>query len=434
MVNKQLKYHLMPKKGWLNDPNGLVYFKGRYHIFYQADEDSLDGHINKSWGHYSTQNFNTYIRHDLAIVPDSPDDKNGAYSGSAVIKNDVLYLFYTGNVKYEGDYDYVLRGREHNLMRVESTDGIHFVNKKCLLKNEDYPKDCTKHVRDPKLFKKGDLYHLVLGARLKDNTSCVLEYVSTDLEKWKYLDRYIPNEKMGFMIECPDYVDVGNQAFMFCSPQGLNTEHDLNRNIYESGFYMIKNHRLVDYARLDYGFDFYAPQTFYNTDRTIMIGWVGMPDNSYVDCVGEWNQALTLPRKITKGKKIKQFPIQEILNLRSNKTIHNDSFSISKSSNLEFHAQQSFIIRLNNVVLLYENSKLCLDLTRCNCQRNYRYIDNITVDTISLFVDETVLEIFINDGEYTMTTRFYDDEPSLNINFEGIEEIVSYEMRGFKIQ
>lgn len=48
-INK-LNYHLMPKKGWLNDPNGLVYFKGEYHIFYQADEENLLGHVNKAWG------------------------------------------------------------------------------------------------------------------------------------------------------------------------------------------------------------------------------------------------------------------------------------------------------------------------------------------------------------------------------------------------
>lgn len=152
-INK-LNYHLMPKKGWLNDPNGLVYFKGEYHIFYQADEENLLGHVNKAWGHYSTKDFITYKRHELAILPDSICDKNGAYSGSAIVKDDVLYLFYTGNVKHEGNHDYITSGREHNLMRVESKDGIHFTNKVCLLKNEDYPSDCTNHVRDPKIFVK----------------------------------------------------------------------------------------------------------------------------------------------------------------------------------------------------------------------------------------------------------------------------------------
>ena len=165
MMQKQLNYHLMPRKGWLNDPNGLVYFKGTYHIFYQADENSMDGSVNKSWGHYSTKDFQTYTRHALAICADSKYDRDGAYSGSAVIKDDILYVFYTGNVKYEGDYDYIHEGREHNVMRMESHDGITFENKKCLLRNTDFPQDCTKHVRDPKLFMKAGRYHLILGAR-----------------------------------------------------------------------------------------------------------------------------------------------------------------------------------------------------------------------------------------------------------------------------
>ena len=60
-------------------------------------------------------------------------------------------------------------------MRVESRDGITFEHKKCLLRNSDFPKDCTRHVRDPKLFMKDGRYHLILGARLKNDTGCVLE-------------------------------------------------------------------------------------------------------------------------------------------------------------------------------------------------------------------------------------------------------------------
>ena len=55
--------------------------------------------------------------------------KNGAYSGSAIIRDDILYVFYTGNVKYEGPYDFIHEGREHNVMRVESRDGITFEHK-----------------------------------------------------------------------------------------------------------------------------------------------------------------------------------------------------------------------------------------------------------------------------------------------------------------
>ncbi len=433
-INK-LNYHLMPKKGWLNDPNGLVYFKGEYHIFYQADEENLLGHVNKAWGHYSTKDFITYKRHELAILPDSIYDKNGAYSGSAIVKDDVLYLFYTGNVKHEGNHDYITSGREHNLMRVESKDGIHFTNKVCLLKNEDYPSDCTNHVRDPKIFVKEGLYHLVLGARLLDNTSCVLEYISNDLNTWTYTRRYTPKATMGYMIECPDYLFDQDNSYIVCSPQGLLENNKQFQNTYACGYYKINQNDLINYQTLDYGFDFYAPQTFYGTKSNIMIGWIGMPDNDYIDYYQDWNQTLSIPRVIEfRNGKFFQIPIYKVLNLRCDKKTFDVNVTLSKSCNIKFDVESDFVIKLNNVVLSNKDMELCLDLSQCDCGRTKRYIKNIDVQNISIYIDESVLEIFINNGEYTMTSRFYDNEKDLFVRFEGINEIETYKMKGFKIE
>lgn len=434
MKQKKLNYHLMPKKGWLNDPNGLVYFQGRYHIFYQADEDSIYGNVNKAWGHYSTKDFQKYIRHETAVFPDSIYDKNGAYSGSAVVKDKILYLFYTGNVKHEGNYDYILSGRDHNLMRVESKDGIHFVNKKCLLTNSDYPKDCTKHVRDPKVFEKDKAYHLVLGARLSSNQGCVLEYVSKDLETWRYVGRYIPDKNNGYMIECPDYIQTYIDNYLLCSPQGLNESMDGYRNRYESGYYKVKGNKLVDYHILDHGFDFYAPQTFYGSDRCIMIAWIGMPDNDYIDIVEDWNQALTIPRQLSFNNRIRQYPIQEILDLRFQRKVHINSFSTTKSCNIEFEVNKDFSLSLNNVKLTLYSNVLTLDVSICCCNRGERSIKDIKVNKVSIFVDESIMEIFVNNGEYTLTSRFYDEEDILRVSGIGIQKLVSYQMKGFDIQ
>ena len=425
----------MPKKGWLNDPNGLVYFKGEYHIFYQADEENLLGHVNKAWGHYSTKDFITYKRHELAILPDSIYDKNGAYSGSAIEKDGVLYLFYTGNVKHEGNHDYITSGREHNLMRVESKDGIHLTNKVCILKNEDYPSDCTNHVRDPKIFVKEGLYHLVLGTRLLDNTSCVLEYISNDLNTWTYTRRYTPKATMGYMIECPDYLFDQDNSYIVCSPQGLLENNKQFQNTYACGYYKINQNDLINYQTLDYGFDFYAPQTFYGTKSNIMIGWIGMPDNDYIDYYQDWNQTLSIPRVIEfRNGKFFQIPIYKVLNLRCDKKTFDANVTLSKSCNIKFDVESDFVIKLNNVVLSNKDMELCLDLSQCDCGRTKRYIKNIDVQNISIYIDESVLEIFINNGEYTMTSRFYDNEKDLFVRFEGINEIETYKMKGFKIE
>lgn len=78
-----------------------------------------------------------------------------------------MYLFYTGNVKLPGDFDYVTQGREANTVLVESRDGRTFGDKKLLLTNRDYPADYTLHIRDPKVFALEDRYYMVLGAGRK---------------------------------------------------------------------------------------------------------------------------------------------------------------------------------------------------------------------------------------------------------------------------
>ncbi|MCQ4833410.1 glycosyl hydrolase family 32, partial [Hungatella sp. SL.1.14] len=76
-----------------------------------------------------------------------------------------MHLFYTGNVKEAGDYDYIREGRRAAQVLVETKDGKEAGEKRLLLTNKDYPEDCTLHVRDPKVWKEGGMYHMVLGAR-----------------------------------------------------------------------------------------------------------------------------------------------------------------------------------------------------------------------------------------------------------------------------
>ena len=142
-----------------------------------------------------------------------------------------------------------------------------------------------------------------------------------------------------------------------------------------------------------------------------------------------------MPRKLkfTDGKMI-QYPIHEILSLRCDKKVFNTNISLPKSCNIEFNVESDFVVALNNVVLSYKNTEICLDLSQCDCGRTKRYIKDIDVKRVSIFIDESVMEIFISDGEYTMTSRFYDNEKDLFVRFEGINEIETYKMKGFKIE
>ena len=136
---RRLAFHLMPETGWLNDPNGLCQFHGEYHIYYQYTPFEPTGEL-KLWGHYSTRDFLTYVRHEPVLFPDQDFDAHGVYSGSALAEGDVLHCFYTGNVKYfdRPDYDYIMTGRGSNTVHVTSRDGENFSEKKVVLTNADY--------------------------------------------------------------------------------------------------------------------------------------------------------------------------------------------------------------------------------------------------------------------------------------------------------
>ncbi|MGW8264230.1 sucrose-6-phosphate hydrolase, partial [Bacillus sp. LR--39] len=94
----RLHYHIMPPVGLLNDPNGFIQWKGVYHLFYQWMPFKT-GHGAKLWGHYSSADLVNWRHEEIALTPSDWFDKNGCYSGSAIAENDVLHLFYTGNVR-----------------------------------------------------------------------------------------------------------------------------------------------------------------------------------------------------------------------------------------------------------------------------------------------------------------------------------------------
>ena len=160
------KYHLMPPTGWLNDPNGLSYYGGNYHEFFQyAPENARGG--DKCWGHYQSPDLLNWEYTGIAIYPDTEYDRNGAYSGGALTDDGNLELFYTGNLKEEGDFDYINAGRGATVIYLSTEDGVHLTEKELLMTNDDYPADLSRHVRDPKVWKDRGSYYMLLGARTR---------------------------------------------------------------------------------------------------------------------------------------------------------------------------------------------------------------------------------------------------------------------------
>lgn len=451
---KRLKIHLMPETGWLNDPNGLCQFKGTYHIFYQYTPFEPTGEL-KLWGHYTTRDFIQYQQHEPVLFPDSDLDKHGVYSGSAFIENDTVNFFYTGNIKYfdRDDYDYINSGRGSNTILVTSKDGFEFSEKELLMTTDDYPEDMSNHIRDPKVFKRGEKYYMVLGARDRSGVGMILMYVSDDMKNWKYKNRITTREKFGYMWECPDVFELDGQLFIICCPQGVEQKGIDFENVHQTTVMKLSydfdtdEYDITDIKLLDRGFDFYAPQTFEDEQgRRILIGWMGIPDAEYTNPTTEngWQHALTIPRKLSiKNDRLIQEPIEELKNLRS----HDKSVctfydgqeiilgNVVYEANVEYNKCINMEMTLRDgITLSYKDEILTLNLGACGEGRETRKVHVKSLQHLQIFADTTSVEIFVNHGEEVFTSRMYSLEGRISIlgQCEGIMTV--YPLKSFSIE
>ena len=412
-------YHLIPPVGWLNDPNGLCEFQDEYHVFFQYSPLDAEGGM-KAWGHYVSRDFAHWKYLDAPILPDIPEDRDGAYSGSAWVANGKMHIFYTGNVKEEGDYDYILKGRQANTIHLESEDGIHFSEKEIVMTNADYPSYYTCHVRDPKVWKQDGRYYMVQGGRRLGDVGAVIVFESVDMKEWKVVNQILPSEPFGYMWECPDYFEVNGVKLLSFSPQGLESEEYRYQNTYQSGYTILTGDirsqcMQQEFHEWDMGFDFYAPQTFETKDgRRILIGWAGVPDSPYTNptVTYGWQHCLTMPREITVcDGKIQCNPVRELEALRDHLVTDEEVKNLKGQYELLMTDIQSDRIRVQlaeGVMLSYDDEVLTLEMNeQAGAGRHVRKMKLEELQELRIFVDVSICEIYVNHGEAVMTSRFY---------------------------
>ncbi|MBR1797269.1 MAG: sucrose-6-phosphate hydrolase [Clostridiales bacterium] len=418
MTDWKQKLHIEPLNGWLNDPNGLCYYSGKFHVYFQYSPDSAEGSGRKCWGHMESTDMLTWEYTGIVMEPDIPEDRSGVYSGCAVVDDGKLHIFYTGNVKLPGDYDYINEGREANQIHVVTDDARTLTGKKIILKNADYPDCCSCHVRDPKVWKEDGIWKMVLGARTKDSKGLVLYYEGTDPDSFSFVKTYqVPD--FGYMWECPDLFDVDGQRFLGLSPQGLPHEELKNQNVYSSGYFRLNEDRLEEFNEFDHGFDFYAPQTFVAPDgRRILIGWMGIGDIPYSNPTTElgWQHCLTLPRQLSLNDDgaLCQNPIDELVNLRASRKL------VKAGDSIELEALSEIIIRSSEFKEAdFGGFRLIVEDGICSLVfdedkgwgfgRDIRRAKTGDIKDIRILLDTSSVEIYINGGRVVMSSRFYPD-------------------------
>lgn len=430
------KLHLEPYKGWLNDPNGLCFFGGKYHVYFQYSPDSPYGKGDKCWGHWESSDLINWTFTGTVLRPDCPDDRSGAYSGCGFVKDDTLHIFYTGNVKKEGNYDYIASGREANVIHITTKDGHNMSEKQTLLRNSDYPKYCSCHVRDPKVWEEDGTYYMILGARTLDNKGCALYYSSQNLIDWTFFKEESLDD-FGYMWECPDVVEISGKKFLSFSPQGLEHGEFSHQNVYSSGY--LKDNEFIEW---DYGFDFYAPQTFSAPDgRKIIIGWMGIGDIPYTNPTAEmgWQHCLTVPRELTldENGEIYQYPVKELVSLRKDckEITGNADLTVEVPLEIIGSTNKDFSLKTDVFDLSYDENTFTIEFKdmKASGGRRIRRVKLKNLHSIRILADTSSLEIYLNNGERVMSTRFYPENTDIKILVSGFKGSI-YNLNGINVK
>lgn len=433
-------FHLMPVTGWLNDPNGLCMFQGVFHAFFQYSPFDAQGGV-KLWGHCTSENMVDWKQEGAALYPDSPFDCHGVYSGNVLVEDGRMYLYYTGNVKLDGDYDYIHTGRESNTVLTISEDGKTFGPKKVLMQNCDYPEFVTCHVRDPRVWKEGDRYYMIQGARTKEDQGTALLFVSSDKENWTYSGQITTREKFGCMWECPEYLKIGRRKVLSASVQGLTGGEWKNRNVYQSGYFFVEGDfpgdcQLSEYYLWDYGFDFYAPQSFRTEDgRMIQIGWMGMPDcpqHINKTLADNWQHCFTFPREITqRDGMLLQNPVRELWEKKEpvcmvTGNLHKEGIRTFEVDTEHIMASAFRAVLAGELVLEYRDGFFRMYFLHTEKEavsggRDMRCTKLPELTDVKILADVSSVEVFLNGGEAVFSTRYYPDTYCVEIQAPGAD-------------
>ena len=427
-TNFRPHFHIAPPTGLMNDPNGLIFDGEKYHLFYQwFPFDALHG--MKHWKHLITKDFQHYQSAD-DLIPCELFESHGCYSGGALKIDDKLAMFYTGNTRRPSDNQRV----PYQNLAIFDLNG-KLLSKRPLIENA--PEGYTEHVRDPKpYFAENGKIHFICGAQRENLTGTAIIFEMDNLEDTPRLlgELSLPtfdNNKV-FMWECPDLLKLGDKDVFIWSPQGKSREPHQFQNNYHAVYAVGKLEGLTFHAEhiaeLDQGFDFYAPQTFAGlskTENAILFGWIGLPDLTYPTDKFKWHSALTLPRELRlEGNKIHQRPIAKTYeNLTALSTFHLDgkaeiadldrAYVKFKANNQAFDLTFFQNKQGQSLRLSYENGLVCLDRSQSEQTAlmekfgSKRFCEIENLQTVEIFFDYSVVEIFLNHGEKTMTSRFF---------------------------
>lgn len=313
-------FHACPPIGWINDPNGLSFYKGECHLFYQYyPYDTQWGPMH--WGHCKSEDMVHWEYLPCALAPDMDYDGQGCFSGTAIQDGEEHILMYTSVLDQIGTDGKRLVRQTQSIAK-----GDGRVYKKSeqnpIIKADILPEGSSKEdFRDPKIWKDGDTYFAVVGSKDAKGEGQLALFSAKDLTDWQF-ETILDSGKglYGTMWECPDFFSLEGRQILIVSPMEMKKEglefQEGSNSIYFIGDYDREKKEFIRDKgyQIDYGPDFYAPETVETPDgRRVLIGWMQNWTNYLTPADFQWSGMMTVPRElyIENGRLI-QVPVREL--------------------------------------------------------------------------------------------------------------------------
>ena len=408
------KYHFLAPANWMNDPNGTIYYKGEYHMFYQHNPYKPRwGSIH--WGHAKSKDLVHWEYLPIALFPSKEDGENHCFSGCCVINDGLPSIIYTSI----GSLFTILKGASQWLATSDDD----------MLTWEKYPvnpviddslhKDMdARNWRDPFVWRDNGTWYAVLGGQANgEKNGSVFLYKSHNLKLWEYLGILCKgNKALGKNWECPNFFSLGNKHVLIVSPH--------SNVIYALGTYDKNKFTPDKWLALDHGKSFYATNTIIEKDRVILFGWIkyGLFRAKYLS---GWNGCISIPRILTLDSS-NEFMIEPATELQ---VLRKDHFHVK---NQEIIPNSSYIIHDTNdncmemrlKLDIIDESRIGFNISNCRGKVSIgfdvekqelfagkergKFELSFRDNTLELhvFIDKSVIETFINK-KTCFTTKFY---------------------------
>lgn len=440
-------YHFLPRQNWMNDPNGVIHWKGRYHLFFQYNPAGAY-HDNMHWGHAVSDDLVYWQELPIALTPDAGTaDEGGVFSGCIVDDNGIPTAFYTGvNQGYSLQRQCLAVG-DDDLVTWQKHAGNPVIPAPPPHANQ------LTDFRDPFVWRDENTWYMAVGSRIAGVGGAVFLYKSSNLQNWHYLNPLFVGDsaRHGPMWECPNFFQLGEKWVLIVSSHSGQATGNV---MYFVGDY--RDHRFYpEYESILDSGAYYAPLTHLDEKgRRLMWGWIREARSDVAQVESGWSGVQAIPRVLTLDAqhRIEMRPVAEIEQLRAQLLIPLADLQASPATlpGLAFDLEVSFRIeddQICGVVVKdqYTNAKVWITydptLETLNVNHNLSEDDKVVVlhgrrhrlepdETLDLRVlfDKSVIEVIANHRT-SITQRVYPTRLTpVQLDFECADRVSSFEI------